>query len=109
MPVHDVLSQPEFYTRLINPSYKSGTVVMYTARWCGPCQAIKPYFEELSNIFTTTQFLKVDVDQLSELSLSANVRGMPTFTYYKNSQRVKEIVGADRKGLYDMILSFYQA
>ena len=80
---------------------------MYTAKWCGPCQAIKPYFEELSNSFTTMQFLKVDVDELSDLAFAANVRGMPTFTLYKNSQKVTEIVGANKHGLYDLIKSYY--
>lgn len=34
-------------------------VVDYSTTWCGPCKVIYPKFEELSNKYTNTVFLKV--------------------------------------------------
>ena len=40
---------------------------------------IKPFFDEQSNIFTDVQFLKVDVDELSDVAAEANIKAMYVF------------------------------
>ena len=34
-------------------------VVNYSTSWCGPCKAIAPRFEEMSNSYEGVAFLKV--------------------------------------------------
>lgn len=60
---------------------KSGktTIVDFFAEWCGPCKMISPYFEELSNKYDTIQFVKIDVDELNDVSGKCGVRAMPTY------------------------------
>ena len=44
-------------------------VVDFTASWCGPCQRIKPYFHECSNLYKDKCLcLSVDVDKFPELA-----------------------------------------
>lgn len=38
-------------------------IVDFTASWCGPCQMIKPFFEQLAAEFPNVIFVKVDVDE----------------------------------------------
>lgn len=67
---------------------------------------IGPYFEELSRMYPSVQFLKVDVDELPEISNWANVRAMPTFSLYKNGQKAGEVVGANKNTLYELVRKF---
>nr|AAF05765.1 thioredoxin [Schizosaccharomyces pombe] len=70
-------------------------VVDFFATWCGPCKAIAPKFEQFSNTYSDATFIKVDVDQLSEIAAEAGVHAMPSFFLYKNGEKIEEIVGAN--------------
>lgn len=50
--------------------------------------------EKMSQENTNVVFLKVDVDELSELAAEHDVRAMPTFLFLKNGSKVHEVVGA---------------
>lgn len=70
-------------------------VVDFTASWCGPCRMIAPHFAAMALDFKTTTFLKVDVDEVSAVSMAENVRSMPTFKLYKGGRAVEVFSGAD--------------
>jgi thioredoxin 1 len=79
------------------------------ATWCGPCKAIAPEFEKLSESFPQIKFYKVDVDEQADVAQELNVRAMPTFMFFKDGLKVNEVVGADlkaiEKNLNDLIAS----
>lgn len=70
-------------------------VVDFFAEWCGPCKAIAPVLDQLSNRYNSVKFIKVDVDQLQDLARKYQVNAMPTFKFFKNGQVIDEVVGAD--------------
>ncbi len=70
-------------------------VVDFFATWCGPCVNISPHFEKLSKEETSVVFLKVDVDELSDVAEQCGISAMPTFQLYKNKVKVAEVVGAN--------------
>ena len=82
---------------------KGNVVIDFYATWCGPCKHIAPKFEELSKIYPSVTFLKVDVDESAELVDQFNVRAMPTFVFLKDGSVVKTIEGADLRGIGEML------
>ncbi|XP_071315813.1 thioredoxin b [Trachinotus anak] len=72
-------------------------VVDFTATWCGPCKQIGPKFVMLSEKaeYNNVVFLKVDVDEASDVSEHCGIKCMPTFHFYKNGKLVHEFSGAN--------------
>ncbi|KAK6338068.1 Cytoplasmic thioredoxin isoenzyme 2 [Orbilia brochopaga] len=71
------------------------TVVDFYATWCGPCKAISPFVEKLEGDFKDAVFVKVDVDEVSDVSAECGIRAMPTFQVFRKGQKIEEIVGAN--------------
>ncbi|KAJ3055174.1 hypothetical protein HK097_011328 [Rhizophlyctis rosea] len=92
MPTVHVSSHSEF-TKAINGTKL--VVVDFHATWCGPCKAVAPRFEKLSNEVTNSTFLKVDVDQHQSIAQQCSVTAMPTFQLYRAGKKLGEVVGAD--------------
>lgn len=92
MTVREVKSLPEFQQAI---TFEGLTVVDFYATWCGPCKAISPVLEKLSNNFTQAQFIKVDVDAAADVAQEYAIRAMPTFFFFKNGVKIDEVVGAN--------------
>eukprot|EP00741_Cyanophora_paradoxa_P016934 tig00020944_g16355.t1 len=89
-----IKSQQEFDAHTKNKTDGKLTVIDFTAKWCGPCQMIGPYFDQLSETNTDVVFLKVDVDECAELAQTEGVSCMPTFHFWKGGKKVNEFSGA---------------
>ncbi|RLN53262.1 hypothetical protein BBJ29_004431 [Phytophthora kernoviae] len=86
---------------------KRSVVVDFTASWCGPCRYISPVYHELSAKYPCTIFLKVDVDELKQVSSGCGVTSMPTFQFFRSGVRCDEMRGADKNGLEARIQKHY--
>ncbi|CRG84329.1 hypothetical protein PISL3812_01626 [Talaromyces islandicus] len=66
------------------------------AEWCGPCKAIAPKIDEFSEKFKgEVNFVKFDVDDSPDVAQELGIRAMPTFLFFKNGEKVTEVVGAN--------------
>lgn len=81
------------------------TVVDLWAEWCGPCRLMTPVVEELSQEYAGRAVVgKLNVDDNPNVPTEHNVRGIPTFLFFKNGQLVDKVVGAQtKKHLQDKI------
>ena len=73
-------------------------VVDFWATWCGHCQMVGPFIEELAHEYEGRVIVgKCDVDQDSDLPGQFNVRNIPTILFFKGGQLAKKLVGAQSK------------
>ena len=70
-----------------NSDIKEGIVfVDFFATWCGPCKMLSPVVDEVSNEITDVKFLKVDVDDNSEIAAKYNIMSIPTLIIFKDGK-----------------------
>lgn len=81
-------------------------VIDFSATWCGPCRFIEPAFKEMASRFADAVFVKIDVDELSEVARTWRVEAMPTFVLIKGGQEVSRVVGAKKDELERKIHMF---
>ncbi len=69
-------------------------VIDVYATWCGPCQHMEPYFEELATTYGDKYtFAKLNVDEAHDLAVQYSVRSVPTFVFFKGGKVVGEEIG----------------
>ena len=74
------------------------TVVDWSMATCGPCQRVKPEYDQMARSRPEILFVAVDSQASAanaNLAREAAVRAFPTFHLYLNLRRVGEMVGAD--------------
>ena len=73
-------------------------LVDFWAEWCGPCKAIGPALEEISESFgDQITIAKLNIDENPSTPQDFNVRGIPTLLIFKNGEVVAEKIGASPK------------
>ncbi|CAK9206297.1 unnamed protein product [Sphagnum troendelagicum] len=94
----------------IDEAQSTGKVVVvdFTATWCGPCRLMSPIFTELSKKYPSLIFLKVDVDEVPDVTSEWEIRAMPTFLFIKDGKQIDKIVGANKDELEKKVHTFLE-
>ncbi len=76
-------------------------IVKFYADWSGPCQMMKPIYDELaSNYSNAASFYRVDIEEAPMLKKELGVIEMPTILFYMNGTVVDFVNGlASRNSL----------
>ena len=92
-----IFSKEENFNELISSGV---TLVDFYAEWCGPCKMMGPVLESLDNM----NIIKVNVDENEELSEQYRIMSIPTLIFFKDGEKVKEVVGFHSKAQIEEIL-----
>ncbi len=78
------------------------TVIDFWAEWCGPCRAIAPAMEELSNQFAGKVTIgKLNVDHNPNISMNYGITSIPSILFIKGGKVVDKQVGAVPKNVIE--------
>ena len=78
---------------------KSNAIVFadFYATWCMPCKMMSGIIDEIAKEHQEVKFIKIDVDQNTELAIKYNVMSIPTMIIFKNGNTSKTFIGVTDK------------
>ena len=69
-------------------------VVDFWAEWCGPCKAIAPALDEISNEMSDNIIVaKINIDENPNTAQEFNIRSIPALMIFKNGKLESEMMG----------------
>ena len=77
----------------------------FTAKWCGPCQKIKPLIEKLSEGADSSklEIYLIDIDENDKIADEFKIRSVPTFYLYHKKELKGQTGGADIKKVKELL------
>ncbi|KAF5759941.1 putative hsp70-interacting protein [Helianthus annuus] len=105
--VVSICKASELETRLTASSKSNQLAILYfTATWCGPCRFMAPLYTSLASKYPKVVFLKIDIDEASDVAAKWSISSVPTFFFTKNGKEIDKVVGADKSSLENKLAKY---
>ena len=85
--ITEITTEQEF-----NNSITNGVCIIdFYALWCKPCKNILSILIDIANTYSHINILKINVDNLFDLTKIYNVHSVPTLLFFKNGTLQKTL------------------
>lgn len=78
-------------------------IIHFWASWCEPSKQMDQVLSHLSIDFPHAQFLRVEAEELPEISEAYSVSAVPYFVFFKDGKTVDTLEGADPSALANKV------
>ena len=78
-------------------------LVDFWAEWCGPCHAVSPVLEKISEE-KNLKLVKVNIDENQQLAIRYGVQSIPNMILFENGEPKASAIGAQPKGALERSL-----
>ena len=82
-------------------------VVYFTAKWCGSCEDINPKFSAMSTQFKDVVCVKVDVEEVEDVSELKQINCTPSFKFYLCGVQVQVLESPDDISLWKALQALH--
>lgn len=72
-------------------------LVDFYADWCGPCKAIAPIVEQISEENPSAKIYKINIDDEGEIADKFGIQSIPTLITFKAGEVVDTVIGGKPK------------
>lgn len=73
-------------------------LVDFWAPWCAPCKQIAPILEEVAEeMGDAVKICKLNVEEHQQAAQKFGIRAIPTLLFFRNGEKVDELVGMSSK------------
>lgn len=99
----EVFSAEEFKKEVLD--YKGNVVVDLYAHWCYPCKLMLPIVAKMAKDLPEIKFVKIDVSKIQEVGAMFQVRGVPTFMFFKDGKDIERFSGGRDEDTFKALIS----
>ena len=78
-------------------------LVDFWAEWCGPCHAVSPVLEKISEE-KNLKLVKVNIDENQQLAMRYGVQSIPNMILFENGEPKAQTIGAQPKSALERAL-----
>ena len=80
-------------------------LVDFWAPWCGPCRVVAPVVQEIAEQYAgKVKVVKMNTDENPQTASQYGIRSIPTLMFFKDGQKVDQLVGAVPKSTVSITL-----
>ena len=100
MPITIIMKADEFKNIRANLTEEETLILKFGAKWCKPCQHIKPFIESIvKKLPSNVKYYEIDIDESVELYLAFKskkmIKGVPTLLSFSGNSDNEGLIPDD--------------